>query len=631
MLDAEPAHLASLKERHPEKFVSPARAFRRIHRGDRIFISTGCGEPRHLVRALTEYVKENPGAFFDTEILHMWTLGEAPYAEADFREHFRHNTFFPAVSSRDAVNVCEADYTPIFLSQVPELLRRRLVPVDVALIQVSPPDGNGFMSLGVSVDIAKAAVERARLVIAQVNASMPRVHGDTFVNVNKVDVLVPCEEPLLEYRPNLSDEIVERIGRYVARIVEDGDTIQVGPGSLPNAVIANLRDKKHLGVHTDLFTDGIARLMQDEVVDNARKSIHRGKTVASFCMGGKETYAYLHDNPAVEFHGIDYTNNPMVIAQNDNMTAINSAFEMDLTGQATASSLGPLFYSGIGGQADFLRGALLARNGKTIVALPSTAEGGTISRIVPRLQQGAGVTLIRGDVHYVVTEYGIAYLHGKNIRQRAMELIAIAHPSFRPELVQQAKALKIIYADQAFLPGKSEKYPEELETHRTTRTGIELFLRPVKISDEPLLKSFFACLSDQSLYYRFASPRRRVPRERLQEFFVIDYTDKIVVLALKKTSEREAELLGMGQYAVNEGEHTAEAAFVVKDEYQNKGVGTVLLQTLTTFAKKQGLLGFTAEVLQENLPMMRVFHKMGFDMTTTNQEGTFELRMMFKD
>ena len=282
----------------------------------------------------------------------------------------------------------------------------------------------------------------------------------------------------------MSDEIAEKIGKYVARIVQDGDTIQVGYGSIPNAILSHLKDKKHLGVHTELLTDGIVELMQAGVIDNSRKDLNRGKTVAAFCMGKRETYQYLHDNPAIEFRQVNYTNNPTVLARQRNMTAINSALEIDLTGQATAESIGEIFYSGIGGQADFMRGAILSPGGKTILAIQSTAEDGKVSRIVPFLKEGAGVTLSRGDIHYVVTEYGIAYLHGKNIRERAMDLIAIAHPKFRAGLIEEAKRRHLIYKDQAYITGGGGEYPEHLEAHRTTKSGFALFLRPVRMNDE---------------------------------------------------------------------------------------------------------------------------------------------------
>jgi acyl-CoA hydrolase len=316
---------------------------------------------------------------------------------------------------------------------------------------------------------------------------MPRVHGETFIHVGEVDYLIEKDEPLLEYGMTLSDEIAQRIGKYVARIVEDGDTIQAGYGSIPNAILANLKGKRHLGAHTELLTEGMVELIRAGVIDNSRKSLNRGKTVAAFCMGKSATYEYIHDNPGMEFRPVDYTNNLLVISRQRNMVAINSCLQIDLTGQATAESIGKRFYSGIGGQTDFMRGAVLSPGGKTILVILSTAKDGSISRIVPFLYEGAGVTLGRSDVHYVVSEYGIAYLHGKSIRERAMELIAIAHPNFRPWLISEAKKLNLIYKDQKFIPGKKGEYPEQLETYRTTKTGMEIFLRPLKISDEPLL------------------------------------------------------------------------------------------------------------------------------------------------
>jgi acyl-CoA hydrolase/GNAT superfamily N-acetyltransferase len=621
--------LKKLRERYPEKFLPEEEVFGHIHRGDRIFISTACGEPQYLVRALIDFVESHPKAFFDTEVLHVWTLGVAPYTDAKFKSNFRHNSFFISDSTREAVNQGMADYSPIFLSQVPELFRTRLVPIDVALIQTSRPDLSGFMSLGVSVDITKAAVEAATTVIAQVNPQMPRVHGDAFVHVTDVDFIVPHDEPLLEYEALVPGEISQRIGRYVSRIVQDGDTIQVGYGSLPNAILAALSEKKHLGVHTELLSDGIADLMQRGVIDNSRKTINRGKTVATFCMGKKSTYEYLHDNPAVEFREIAYTNSPLTISQIHNMTAINSALQIDLTGQATAVSLGKSHYSGIGGHADFMRGTVLAPGGRTILALPSTARDEELSRIVPFLEEGAGVSLIRGDVHYVITEYGIAYLHGKNIRERAMSLIAIAHPQFRPWLIQEAKSRNLIYHDQAFIPGKRGEYPESLEVHRTTRSGLSLLLRPVRISDEPLIKDFFYSLSDQSVYRRFISQRMDMPHERLQDFVVIDYTSEMVILAVKRTEQVE-EIVAVGQYGIDEKSHTAEVALVVRDDCQNTGVGTTLLNYLTELAQKEGLLGFTAEVLIENVPMLHLFEKMGFDIQRRTAEGVIELRLGFR-
>ncbi|HOK07435.1 MAG TPA: GNAT family N-acetyltransferase [Syntrophales bacterium] len=614
---------------YPGKFVSEEEVFGHIHRGDTIFIGSACAEPQYLVQSLIRYVKSHPKAFFDAEVLHIRSLGVAPYATEKFKQNFRHNSFFIGDSTRDAVNKGVADYTPVFLSQVPDLFRRGLARVDVALIQTSSLDIHGYMSLGISVDIVKAAVEKASVVIAQVNPRMPRVHGDTFIHIDNVDFIVPYEEELLEYSPQADTEIARRIGKYVARLVEDGDTIQVGYGRIPNAIIAALSEKKHLGVHTELISDGIVTLMKKGVIDNTRKSINRGKTVATFCMGTKETFDYLHDNPSIEFHPIDYTNNPLIIAQHDNMTAINSALEIDLTGQATAESIGRTFYSGVGGHADFMRGAVLSRGGKTILVIQSTAAADTVSRIVPSIREGAGITLTRGDVHYVVTEYGIAYLNGKSIRERAMELIAIAHPKFRPWLIAEAKKAGLIYQDQAFIPGERGIYPEELETWRTTKTGLNLLFRPIKISDEPLLKDFLYSLSDLSLYRRFMWKRFYMPHEFIQELVVIDYQREMAILAVMGEKAHE-QIVGVGRYFIDPDTHTAEVAFAIREDFQNQGIATELLSYLTYLAKRQGLLGFTAEVFADNAPMLHVFEKGGFDMQKRTIAGLCELKLMFR-
>ncbi|MBF0343495.1 MAG: GNAT family N-acetyltransferase [Nitrospirae bacterium] len=616
-----------------QKKASEEHIFSRIHRGDRIFIGTGCGEPQSLVRALIKYVENHPKAFSDAEFFQVWNLGVAPYTDEKFKANFRHNSFFIGNNTRTAVNTGLADYTPVFLSQTPQLFYQRLVPIDVALIQTSAVDRHGFLSLGISVDIVKAAVESARLIIAQVNANMPRVHGDGFIHIKDVDFIIEADEPLLEYHPEAEDDIVQSIGRYVRRLIQDGDTIQVGYGSIPNAILANLADKKHLGVHTELLSDGIVQLIKNGVIDNSKKTLNRYKTVASFCMGSESTYTFINDNPSVEFRSIDYTNNPFIIAQHSNMTAINSALQIDLTGQASAESIGRTFYSGIGGQADFMRGTVMAKNGKTILTLQSTAEAGEISRIVPFLSEGAGTTLNRGDVHYVVTEYGIAYLHGKNIRQRSMELIAIAHPRFRKQLIEQARELNLIYKDQVYVHTETTRYQKELETYKTTQKGLEIFLRPVRISDEPLLKDFFYSLSDETLYKRFISVRKDMPHERLQEYMAIDYITKVTVLAVVNEVpfvEAKEIVVGMGQYEVNPDAHTADAAFVIRDEYQGKGIGFELVSYLTFIAKQQGLLGFTAEVLAHNRAMIKLFEKMDFDTEMHNEDGLYSLKMAFK-
>lgn len=622
------APLDDVRSRYADKFAPADRIFSRIRRGDRIFVGTGCGEPQHLVRALTEYVRSNPKALFGAEILHVWSLGVAPYTDERLQAHVRHNSFFVGAPTRSAVNRGLADYTPIFLSQVPALFQRRHIDIDVALVQTTPPDRHGYLNLGVSVDIVKAAVACASLVVAQVNRRMPRVAGDGFLHIDDVDFLVECDEPLLEYQPSVPDEVAARIGRHVARIVEDGDTIQVGYGSVPNAIMAALGRKRHLGVHSELLTDGMVDLIRCGAVDNSRKSVNPGKSVAAFAMGRTPMYEFLDGNPSVELRTIDYTNSPLVIAQHAGMTAINSALEVDLTGQASAESIGRTFYSGIGGQADFMRGAILAPGGRSILALPSTSHDGTTSRIVPLLREGAGATLNRGDVHYVVTEYGMAHIHGKNIRERAMDLVAIAHPAFRAGLVEEARRLNLVYRDQGYLPGERGEYPEHLETRKTTRRGQDILLRPVRISDEPLLKDFFYSLSDRSMYRRFLTPTWEMPHERLQGLVVIDYTKEMIILAVVEEDGRE-RVVGLGEYYLDEERLWANVAFAVRDAFQNRGIGTELLAFLVHAARRQGLLGLTAEVLKDNEPMLRVFEKSGAAIEKVSADESWDLRLRF--
>jgi acyl-CoA hydrolase/RimJ/RimL family protein N-acetyltransferase len=622
-------YLAGFKKVYPEKFASEDEIFSHIRRGDHIFVASGCGEPQYLVQAMIRYVESNPKAFFDAEIIHIYSLGLAPYTEPKYKANFRHNSFFIGNSTRDSVNAGMADYTPISLSQLPSLLSSGVVRIDVALIQTSLPDEHHYLSLGVSVDVVKAATEKANIVIAQINPNMPRIHGDGFIHIKDVDFIIPYDEPLLSVSGSQTSDVIKTIGKNVARLVQDGDTIQVGWGSLPNAIMASLYDKKNLGVHTELLSDGLVDLIKAGVIDNSRKTIDHGRTVASFSMGNKSTYHFLDNNPSISFRTLDYTNNPLIMARIDNMVAINSALEIDLSGQATSESIGSVFYSGIGGHQDFMRGALFSRNGKTILALKSSSLNNTVSRIVPSLKEQAGVTLNRADIRYVVTEYGIVYLHGKNIRERAMALISIAHPKFRPWLIEEAKKRGLIFKDQAFIPGKQGEYPADLETYTTTKTGLQLFIRPVKISDEPLLKDFFYSLSDRSIHRRFISFRKDMPHERLQNFVIIDYTKELVLVVVMGDQTNQF-IAAVGQYGIDESSHTAEVAFAVRDDQQNSGIGFALLQYLTYLAKRQGLLGFTADVLVENQPMLHVFEKGGFDINRKSDSGVYELTLKFK-
>jgi 4-hydroxybutyrate CoA-transferase len=422
-------------EQYRSKIRTAEEAVSVIKSGDRVHVHQGCSEPEDLVRAMLKRAPE----LRDVEVVHMATMGIADYTLPEYEGHFRHNALFIAPNVRKAVQQGRADYIPIFLSEIEGLFRSGAMPLDVTLMQCTPPDDYGYMSLGTGVDIALTAAQHARHVIVQVNDRAPRTLGDSFLHVSKADAIVEASHPLPEYRKGEVTDLHRAIARHVASLIPDGATLQTGIGGIPDAVLSALRDHKDLGVHTEMFSDGIIELIQSGVVNNERKSLHPNKVISGFVLGTKRLFDFIHDNPIFEFHPTSYANDPFIIARNDRMVAINSAIEVDLTGQVCADSIGTLPFSGIGGQVDFMRGAARSKGGVPIIALPSTAKNGTVSRIVPALKPGAGVVTSRGDVHYIVTEFGVAYLHGKNLRQRAEALIQIAHPAFRDWLLESAR------------------------------------------------------------------------------------------------------------------------------------------------------------------------------------------------
>jgi len=423
-----------------EKLVTAEVALRMVGSGDTVYVHPGCATPVRLLDALVARHEE----LEDVRIVHIMSLGPANYVAPGMEKHFRHTALFIGKNVRDAVNEGRADYVTVFLSEIPRLFTSRTIPIDVALIQVSPPDEHGFCSFGVGVECTKAAASMANVVIAQVNRNMPRVLGDSFIHVRNVTYFVEADEPLMELPRVRMSEAFEGIGRNVAALVEDGSTLQLGIGGIPDAVLHHLRDRRHLGVHTEMFSDGMVELVEAGIVTGERKTLHPGKIVASFVLGSRKLFDFIHNNPIVEFHPSDYVNDPFVIAQNDKMVAVNSAIQVDLTGQVCSDSIGDSVYSGFGGQVDFIRGASRARGGKAVIALLSTARAGAISRIVPHLDEGAGVVTSRGDVHFVATEYGVADLHGRSMRERAQALIGISHPAFREELEAAARKRKLI-------------------------------------------------------------------------------------------------------------------------------------------------------------------------------------------
>ncbi|MFP4439570.1 MAG: acetyl-CoA hydrolase/transferase family protein [Chloroflexaceae bacterium] len=427
--------------RYREHITTPEDAVKTIQPGQRVFLEGMSGVPRTLIKALVERAPE----LHDVELLQMLTFGEADYVNPGIEQHIRTNTMFISPNVRQAVNEGRADFTPIRLFEIPNLCRN-LLHIDVALIQVSPPDDDGFCSFGVEVGISKPAAFAADRIIAEVNPQMPYTRGDSFIHVSRLDQIVEVDYPLPEVGMGSGDPIELAIGEHVVGLIDDGATLQMGIGGIPDGVLYRLRTAglRDLGIHTEMFSDGVIDLMEMGVITNARKTIHRGKFIAGFMLGSQRLYSFVHDNAMIEMHPIDYTNDPFIIAQNEKMTAINSAIEVDFTGQVCADSIGHRFFSGVGGQVDFVRGAARSKGGKPIIALPSTARDDTVSRIVPALKTGAGVVTSRNDVHYVVTEHGVAYLHGQTVRNRVQAMINIAHPKFRDELTAQAKALNYL-------------------------------------------------------------------------------------------------------------------------------------------------------------------------------------------
>ncbi|HVH60538.1 MAG TPA: acetyl-CoA hydrolase/transferase C-terminal domain-containing protein [Candidatus Sulfotelmatobacter sp.] len=426
------------RSEYAKKKQTAEQALQAVRSGMRVYIQPGCAEPETLVEAL---LKRGPFVR-NVEVVHLLTLGNADYVKPEMEGHFRHNAIFIGGNVREAVNDGRADYTPVNLSEVEQLFETGAMPLDVALIQVSPPDSHGFCSFGVGVDTTLTAAKCAKYVVAQVNDQTPRTYGDSFIHVSKIQAFVESSRPLCELPKPEITEMHVAIAKNVASLIEDGAVLQTGIGGIPDAVLPFLMDRKDLGVHTELVSDSVIPLIEAGVITGNRKNYKPRKIVLGFALGSKELFDFVDNNPIFEFHPNSYTNDPGLIARNDNMVAINSALEIDLTGQVCSDSIGTYFYSGIGGQVDFLRGATRSKGGKPIIALPSTARNGTISRITPMLSPGAGVVTSRGLIRYVVTEYGVAYLHGKSIRERAKALIEIAHPKFREALYEYCEQTK---------------------------------------------------------------------------------------------------------------------------------------------------------------------------------------------
>jgi acyl-CoA hydrolase/GNAT superfamily N-acetyltransferase len=621
---------ADWQEKYRDMIMTPKKALSKVRSGNRVFLGTGCGEPTVLVEALVKNCKN----LADVEILEFLTKGDAPYADLSFADYFKVNSFFIGENVRHMYQEGRGDYTPMLMFDIPALLKSGQMPLDVALIQVTPPDRRGKMSLGISVDIVKSAAENASLVIAQVNPQMPWTRGDSLIDIYDLDILVPADVPLLERGPTETSDVTDKIAQLVSALVPDGATLQFGVGRIPGfgciplAVTAYLKEKKDLGIHTELISDEIMELVEAGVVTGKRKAKDRGKVIGSFCMGSRKLYDYLDDNPHFSIRPTEYVNDANVIGQHNKMVTINMALEIDLTGQVSSDSENGHFFSGIGGQVDFNRGAARSSGGRPILVIPSTTTDG-ISRIKSHLNPGSGVVISRGTVHYVVNEYGSAYLHGKTVQDRTLALISIAHPDHRAQLLKEAIEAKYVREEFADVEGKfvvaSQSY---MKTKYLLKDGTEIDFRPIHPTDEPRMRDLLYNLSQETIYYRFMSHQARFGQRQIQNFVYVDHRKDVAIIGTLPEVYGD-EIIVVGRYYLDEHTNRAEVAFVVRDEWQNRGLGTFVFRHLVNIAKANGITGFTAEVLRNNNRMQAIFNHSECNITSNIEEGVYSFTMDF--
>ena len=596
------------------RIMDARTAVRQIKRGMRMLIGSGCAEPQHLVSALVQEADH----FRDNEIVHLMTMGIAPYAEEAYRQNFRHNAFFIGHNVRKAISHGLADYTPVFLSEIPNLFSSGQLPLHCALIQVTPPDSQGMVSLGVSVDIVHAGIHAADMIIAQVNPAMPETLGKSKIPLDMIDILVEQEEPIIEMATGPLDPVSLAIGERVARLIKDGDTLQLGIGNIPNAILRELADKNDLGIHTEMFSSGFVDLYKNGNITNRKKGLHEGVSITSFILGNRELYDLVHQNPDIQFYPSEYTNDPFVIARNRNMVSVNSAIEVDLTGQICADSMGSNFFSGIGGQVDFVRGARRSQGGRSIIALPSTAKKGQVSRIVADLRPGAGVVTTRGDVHYVATEYGVAYLHGMTVRERALELIQIAHPKFRDELLEQLKERHYVAGDQKF---PSFDVGERPNPFSKDFGGVEIFFRDLRPADEGRLQSFFYSHSKETIYQRYFHQKQEMPHLKAQEVVALDYNQDMAIAGFASAAPF-APMVCIGRFITQKDNQSAAITFTVRETFQGRGIATFLMEKLVAAAQKRELKSLYAYVLADNIRMINLLREYRFLLDPDCDEAT---------
>ncbi len=613
----------------PDEYLSKQRsatqAIQMIRSGQRIFIGTSCGEPQVLVKELAA----QSVSFTDLEIIRLLSLESIPITMVSGKKtghSFNFRSFYSgSIISRELAKN-RRFLIPINLSAIPHLFRTRQIPIHVALIQVSPPDDFGWMSLGISVDITFSAALSADLIIAQVNPRMPRILGRSFIHVNDVHAIVEHEEALLTPPSVQEPESAGIIAGNVARIIEDGATLQIGLGTTPQATLIALKDKNDLGIHTQSLTPGVMELVSMGVINNRKKGLNEGKIVASSAIGNTNLYEFLHDNPSIEFHPSDYVNNPGVIASHYRMTSLNVATVMDLTGQVAVDAPIHNHFSGVTGVMDFVRGATAAPGGKSLILIPSTSQDGKRSRIVPLLDN-ITVVVPRSDVHYVVSEYGVVNLFGKNMQERAIAMISLAHPDFRDELFFHAKNLGLIDTDRSLKENMQAVYPVKWE-ERIEIEGQEITIRPVKPVDERRIQEHFYNLDMHDIVARFFHKKKSFVRNDVASMYLIDYVKEMTIVAV--TGEFGfGKIIAVGGYALEPGQNMAEVAFSVSKEWQKRGLSKIILKKLADVARENGIPGLLAYTTRNNRSMIRLFKKLPYEVTTSVEDDLLCMKAKF--
>lgn len=607
------------------KVRTAADAVAAIRDGDHVFVGTACATPRTLVQAL-ESLRAPP---VDVELVHFLTDGALPHdAEGRSTTRYRHRGFFVGADMRAAVRQGLADYVPISVARVPHLLALGRIPVDVALVQVSLPDAFGFVSLGVSVDIVPAALDRARLVIAEVNTAMPRSMGDSTLHIDRIDHLVPVATPVIEYVHHAeNEEAVQRIARYIASIIDDGSTLQIGLGRYTNEALKYLAHRKDLGVHSDVITDAIVPLIEKGIVTGRRKTSHPHRIVTSFAMGTRRLYDLVDGNPLFSFQRIDAVCNPSTLAAQHRMVSVTQAFAIDLTGQACVDQEHGEFYGGLAAQPEFLRGAARSEGGKAIICLASTEGRGGASRIHATLRPGEGASIPRNDVHYVITEYGIAYLFGRSIRERAIALIQIAHPDHRARLLQEAQALGLVKEGHHRVRHLGA-YPVEAERIVALKDRRGVLLRPAIAADAESIRALFHHLSDQDIYTRFFGRVRGLSDSDVHRLCNVDLESDVAFVAVAGTRE-DPRVVGHACYSVDPSTNVAETAFMIDPAWQGQGLGSQLQRRLAEHAASRGVRGFVAEIMATNERMIGLARGVGREVRSQTSDGVVRITAMF--